>query len=44
MFTKVNAIGTKIPSTSGLITKTQYDSDKQGLEKRTLKRKKIQIR
>ena len=31
---KVNAIDTKIPSTSGLVTKTQYDSDKQGLEKK----------
>ena len=30
-FTKVNAINTKIPSTSGLVIKTKYDSDKQGL-------------
>ena len=30
---KVNAIDTKILSTSGLVTATQYDSDKQGLEK-----------
>ena len=32
--TRVNAIVTKIPSTSGLVTKTQYDSDKQGLKKK----------
>ena len=31
---KVNVIDTKIPSTSGLVTKTQYDSDKQRLEKK----------
>ena len=31
---KANAIDTKIPSTSELVTKTQYDSDKQDLEKR----------
>ena len=31
---KGNAIDTKIPSTSGLVTKTQYDSDKQGLERK----------
>ena len=31
---KANAIDTKIPSTSELITKTQYDSGKQDLEKR----------
>ena len=30
---KVNATDTKIPCTSGLVTITQYDSDKQGLEK-----------
>ena len=33
LITNVNAINTKIPSTSGLFTKTKYDSDKQGLEK-----------
>ena len=31
---KVNAINTKIPSTSGLLTTTQYDLEKQGLEKK----------
>ena len=30
---KVNAINTKVPNTSALGTKTQYVSDKQGLEK-----------
>ena len=34
LVTKANAIDTKIPSTSELVTKTQYDSDKQDLEKR----------
>ena len=34
LVTKVNAIDTKIPSTNGLVTKKQYDSDKQGLEKK----------
>ena len=29
----VDAIDTKIPRTSGLVTKTRYDSDKQSLEK-----------
>ena len=29
----VDAIDTKIPTTSGLVTKTRYDSDKQSLEK-----------
>ena len=33
MVTKVNAMNTKILNTSGLITKKQYDSDKQGFEK-----------
>ena len=33
LVTNANAINTKIPSTSGLFTKTKYDSDKQGLEK-----------
>ena len=32
--TKVNAVDTKILSTSGVLTKTQYNSDKQGLEKK----------
>ena len=31
---KVNAIDNKIPSTSGLVTKIQYDSNKQDLEKK----------
>ena len=31
---KVNVICTKIPSTSELVTETQYDSDKQGLERK----------
>ena len=31
LVTKVNAIDTKIPRTSELVTKTQYDSDKQSL-------------
>ena len=30
----IGVIGTKIPSISGLVTKTQYESYKQGLEKR----------
>ena len=34
LFTTVNAIYTEIPSTSRLVTKTQYDSDKLGLEKK----------
>ena len=34
MVNKVNTIDTKIPSTIGLVTKTQFDSDKQGLEKK----------
>ena len=33
LITKVNTIDTKMPSTSGLITKTHYDSYKQGVEK-----------
>ena len=33
LVTNANAINTNIPSTSGLFTKTKYDSDKQGLEK-----------
>ena len=32
---KVNAIDTKMPSTSELVTKTQHNLDKQGLEKKT---------
>ena len=31
---KVNAFNTKIPSTSESVTKTQYDLEKQGLEKK----------
>ena len=31
-FTKDNANDSKMPSTSGLVTKTQYDSSKQSLE------------
>ena len=34
LFTKVNAIDTKISGTSELITKPQYDSDQQSLEKK----------
>ena len=34
MVIKVNAIDTKVQSTSGLVSKIQYDSDKQSLEKR----------
>ena len=34
LVTKVNAIDTKIPSTSGLVTKTEYDWDKQDLERK----------
>ena len=34
LVSKANAIDTKIPSTSELVTKTQYDLDKQDLEKR----------
>lgn len=31
---KVNVVDTKIPSTNRLVTKTQYDSVKQGLERK----------
>ena len=31
LVTKISVIDTKIPSTSGLVTKLQYDLDKQGL-------------
>ena len=34
LVTKVNAIDTKTPSTSRLVTKRRYDSDKQALEKK----------
>ena len=34
MLTKDNAIDTKMSITSGLVTNTQYDSDKQRLEKK----------
>ena len=33
MVAKVNAINTKVPSISGLVFKTEYDSDKQDLDK-----------
>ena len=32
---KVNAIVNKVQSTSGLVSKTYYDSDKQNFEKKT---------
>ena len=32
--TKLNTTNAKIPSTSELVTETQYDSGKQGLQKR----------
>ena len=35
LVTKVNAIDTKIPSTSGLVTKIWCDADKQDLENKT---------
>ena len=38
---KVSAFDTKIPTTSGLITKTQYESDKQSLEKKSKFRKMV---
>ena len=34
LVTKVNAIDTKTPSTSRLVTKRRYDTDKQALEKK----------
>ena len=34
LVTKVNVIDTKKPSTSGLFTEKQYNSDKQGLGKK----------
>ena len=34
LITKINAIDRKIPSTSELVTKTQYDSDKQSLQRK----------
>ena len=34
MVTKVKAVDSKIPIISGLVTKTQYDSDKLGIEKK----------
>lgn len=33
-WSKVNAFDTKVPSTSGLVFKTQYDSEKQNFEKK----------
>ena len=32
LFTKANTIDTKIPSTGRLVTKTRFNSDKQGIE------------
>ena len=37
LVTKVNGIDTKIPTTSGLVNKTQYVLNKQDLEKKKLK-------
>lgn len=34
LVTKVNAIATKLPSTSGLVSKIQFDSEKWNLEKK----------
>ena len=34
LVTKVNDTDTKIPITSGLVTKTQNDADKQGVKKK----------
>ena len=34
LVTKVNAIVNKVQSTSGLVSKTYYDSDKQNFEKK----------
>lgn len=34
LFTKVNAIGTRTPRTSISVTKIQFDSDNQDLEKK----------
>ena len=34
LVTKFNAIDIKIPITSGLVTKTQYKSGRQGFEKK----------
>ena len=34
LVTKVNDIDTEIPITSGLVTKTQNDADKQGIKKK----------
>ena len=34
LVTKLNAIVNKVQSTSGLVFKTYYDSDKQNLEKK----------
>ena len=35
-YTSVSASDTQMPSTSGLITKTQNDSDKQDLKKKKI--------
>ena len=37
LVTKVNGIDTKIPTTSGLVNKTQHVLNKQDLEKKKLK-------
>ena len=34
LISNINAIDIKVPSTSRIVTKTQYDSDRQGLEKK----------
>ena len=36
LVTKVNAVDTKIPTTIGLVNKTQYNSNKQDLEKKMM--------
>ena len=33
MLSKANAADIKIPSATGVVTKTQYESDRQGIEK-----------
>ena len=41
--TKVSAMETKLPSTSGLVAKTQYVSDKKNLEKKIMTRRCITL-
>ena len=36
LVTKGNAVDTKIPTTIGLVNKTQYNSNKQDLEKKMM--------